>query len=52
MDAAPSFVRERTHREQSPRIFHVSKRRVYVMFCRLLPATADKPLKNGGRCRD
>ena len=43
---------ERTIREQSPRILHGSSARVYVMFCRLLLATADKSLKNGGRCRD
>jgi hypothetical protein len=43
---------KRTIREQSPRILHGSSARVYVMFCRLLPATADKSLKNGGRCRD
>ncbi|MGB6284877.1 MAG: hypothetical protein WBG18_10750, partial [Xanthobacteraceae bacterium] len=41
-----------THREHISRISPRLSARVCVSFCAILPDTADKCLKNGGRCRD
>src|SRR5262249_6543382 len=48
----PPLLDARTGGGQIPPIFPRSCVRVCVLFGRQLPDTADKCLKNGGRCRD